>query len=115
MTSNKASSPPTPEEKDLLNPEELEFEQLTGIVPTSLTLKETKEHREDFWKEKKASIKDYNLVNCLSKHEVKPKHRAAMVDWMIEVLKKFDCQDITFFKAVAIMDCFYAKTPMYIF
>ena len=33
--------------------------------------------------------------------------RAKMIDWMIEVLTNFKCDDLTFFIAVSLMDRFF--------
>ncbi len=41
---------------------------------------------------------------CLQAHEITPILRAKMVDWMVEVLTNFHCNDQTFFLAVALMD-----------
>jgi hypothetical protein len=40
----------------------------------------------------------------LEGHEVNGLLRARMVDWMIEVLTNFKCDDLTFFLAVSMMD-----------
>ena len=54
--------------------------------------------------------KDYTTKDCLVKHKITPALRARMVDWMIEVLTNFRCDDQTFFTAVSIMDrYFHAK------
>jgi hypothetical protein len=37
--------------------------------------------------------------------------RARMIDWMIEVLTNFKCDDLTFFLAVSIMDRFFKNSP----
>ena len=37
--------------------------------------------------------------------------RARMVDWMIEVLTNFKCDDLTFFLAVSLMDRYYKGCP----
>jgi hypothetical protein len=34
-----------------------------------------------------------DLTNCLERHKVTPNLRARMVDWMIEVLTNFRCDD----------------------
>jgi hypothetical protein len=35
----------------------------------------------------------YDTQNCLSRHKITPALRARMVDWMIEVLTNFRCDD----------------------
>jgi len=36
--------------------------------------------------------------------------RARMIDWMVEVLTNFKCDDLTFFIAVSLMDRFFKAT-----
>jgi hypothetical protein len=43
----------------------------------------------------------------LEGHEINATLRARMVDWMIEVLTNFKCDDLTFFLAVSMMDRFF--------
>jgi hypothetical protein len=45
----------------------------------------------------------------LSNHKITPVLRSRMVDWMIEVLTNFKCDDQTFFCATQIMDRYLAK------
>ena len=46
----------------------------------------------------------YITENCLARHKITPTLRARMVDWMIEVLTNFKCEDQTFFLAVNLLD-----------
>ena len=46
----------------------------------------------------------------LSKHKISPCIRTRMIDWMLEVLSIFDCQEETFFLSVNILDLFLHKT-----
>ncbi len=46
----------------------------------------------------------------MKRHEVSVKLRARMIDWMIEVLSSFKCQQNTFFISIDIMDKFLLKT-----
>ena len=46
----------------------------------------------------------------LSKHKINSMIRTRMVDWMIEVLSVFNCQDETFFLSVNLLDLFLWKT-----
>lgn len=47
-------------------------------------------------------------ANCLAKHpSMTGSVRARMVDWMIEVLTNFKCDDLTFFLAVSLMDRYF--------
>jgi hypothetical protein len=48
----------------------------------------------------------YLTDNCLQLHNITPALRARMVDWMIEVLTNFRCDDQTFFLAVSLLDRF---------
>ena len=49
--------------------------------------------------------------NCLIKHKITPNLRARMVDWMIEVLTNFKCDDQTYFLAVSLMDRYFKGKP----
>lgn len=53
-----------------------------------------------------------DLKDCLARHKVTANLRARMIDWMIEVLTNFRCDDQTFFLAVSLMDRYfkYCKT-----
>lgn len=48
-----------------------------------------------------------NVEDCLARHKVTPALRARMVDWMIEVLTNFRCDDQTFFLSVSLMDRYF--------
>ncbi len=49
--------------------------------------------------------------NCLKSHEITAPLRAKMVDWMVEVLTNFKCDDRTFFLSISLMDRYFkAKT-----
>ena len=43
----------------------------------------------------------------LQRHKVTPVLRSRMVDWMIEVMTNFRCDDQTFFIALSLMDRFF--------
>lgn len=45
--------------------------------------------------------------NSLMKHKITPALRARMIDWMIEVLTNFKCDDQTFFLAVSLIDRYF--------
>lgn len=49
-------------------------------------------------------------VDFLSKQKINPIIRTRMVDWMLEVLSVFNCQDETYFLSVNLMDLFLWKT-----
>ena len=115
MTSGHNATTMPATSSSFLPPEELELEQLTGIIPTKLTLRESAEHRTELWIEKLRAIEGYDVTGCLKRHEVSPEKRASMVNWILEITKRYECSDLTFFKAVAIMDLFYSLTKPYIF
>ena len=46
-------------------------------------------------------------TNCLIRHKITPALRARMIDWMIEVLTNFKCDDQTFFLAVSLQDRYF--------
>ena len=46
----------------------------------------------------------YLTVNSLANHKITANLRARMVDWMIEVLTNFKCEDQTFFLAISLLD-----------
>jgi hypothetical protein len=47
------------------------------------------------------------IEDCLSRHKITERMRCRMVDWMIEVLTNYKCEDNTFFIAVNIMDKYF--------
>lgn len=49
----------------------------------------------------------YDTKNCLERHKITPALRARMVDWMIEVLTNFRCDDQTFFIAISLQDRYF--------
>lgn len=53
----------------------------------------------------------YTTEQCLLNHKITPALRARMVDWMIEVLTNFKCDDQTFFLASSLLDRFLKNSP----
>lgn len=51
--------------------------------------------------------------NFLEFHKIPYHLRSRMIDWMVEVLFSYKCQDQTFFLAVSIMDSFFKNSKMY--
>jgi hypothetical protein len=47
------------------------------------------------------------MKDFLVRHDITGGLRARMVDWMIEVLSNFKCDDQTFFLATALMDRYF--------
>ena len=53
-------------------------------------------------------VEQRNLTtNALEKHKITPVLRSRMVDWMIEVMTNFRCDDQTFFVAICLMDRYF--------
>ena len=48
-----------------------------------------------------------DVQGCLDRHKITAALRARMVDWMIEVLTNFRCDDQTFFLATSLMDRYF--------
>jgi len=48
-----------------------------------------------------------DITGCLDRHKITPALRARMVDWMIEVLTNFRCDDQTFFLATSLQDRYF--------
>ena len=55
----------------------------------------------------KQAQKDNTYHNMLAGHEITPSLRARMIDWMIEVLTNFKCDDLTFFLSTSLMDRYF--------
>lgn len=51
-----------------------------------------------------------NLRQMLARHEITPRHRAAMMDWMVEVLAVFEQPESALFRASWILDSFLARS-----
>ena len=54
---------------------------------------------------------EFDTSNCLHRHEITAPVRARMIDWIIEVLTNFYCDDQTFFIAVSLMDRYFKHCP----
>lgn len=80
---------------------------------SKLCLKALKEYKKDFMEVFNEESTQYNIAKYLRKYSLKPKDRAGAVDWMLRVMHEFDCKKEAFFKAVALMDSFFAKTKAY--
>ena len=50
---------------------------------------------------------NHTTNDCLIRHKITPALRARMIDWKIEVLTNFKCDDQTFFLAVSLMDRYF--------
>lgn len=49
----------------------------------------------------------FSTSQCLLRHKVTANLRARMIDWMIEVLTNFKCDDQTFFLSVSLIDRYF--------
>ena len=52
---------------------------------------------------------DFICENFLGVHKVTPRMRARMADWMIEVLSNYNCDNLTYFESINIMDRFFKE------
>jgi hypothetical protein len=55
--------------------------------------------------------KENRDLNPLFHHEITPRMRSRMVDWIVECFKIYNRSEETFFHAVAILDNYLHKTP----
>jgi len=56
-------------------------------------------------------IKEEEVIeDCLMNHKITERMRTRMVDWMIEVLTNYKCDEHTFFLAVNLMDRYFKST-----
>ncbi len=85
--------------KTLLNPDSTELDRQNLHVRTNFA-KDMDSYQHELEQE-------FNTENCLMKHKITPNLRARMIDWMIEVLTNFKCDDQTFFLAVSILDRYF--------
>jgi hypothetical protein len=100
-------------EDDMLNPEEENGNRATrptSLAPSRLATRTLEIHMGDIVQNMLKQQADCDRAFCLRRHNITPSLRAKMVDWMVEVLRVFDCSEATFFKAVSIMDLYYART-----
>ena len=50
---------------------------------------------------------EFDTSNAFDAHDINVNLRARMIDWMIEVLTNFKCDDQTFFLAVGLLDRYF--------
>ena len=50
---------------------------------------------------------DYICENFLDNHKITPRMRTRMADWMIEVLSNYNCDDLTYFESINLMDRYF--------
>jgi hypothetical protein len=80
---------------------------------SKLTRRTLEVHQEDVGTELQLSGTTRELGHSLRGQGIAPALRANAVNWLIEVLHAYDCHEQTFFKAVSIMDRYFAKTQRY--
>lgn len=51
----------------------------------------------------------YVNINFLENHKITQRMRTRMTDWMIEVLSNYNCDDLTYFESVNIMDRYFKE------
>lgn len=78
----------------------IEYERLSWVEKENFNL------TRDFASDIHGYLKKIEVVNgsSLTGHKISPTHRARMIDWMIEVLTNFKCNDQAFFLAVNLLD-----------
>ena len=52
---------------------------------------------------------DFVNKNFLEIHKITPRMRTRMADWMIEVLSNYNCDDLTYFESINIMDRYFKE------
>ncbi len=109
---------PNPEEiikKLVLNPEEqdaatMKLGKASTASQSALTQKAIVEYGPDMEENLAYGESVISVTNCLRNHAITPYLRAKMVNWMIEVLNIFECEDQTFFVAVGLLDLYFASS-----
>jgi len=54
-------------------------------------------------------VDDFKNSNFLEEHKITPRMRTRMADWMIEVLSNYNCDDLTYFESINIMDRYFKE------
>ncbi len=52
---------------------------------------------------------DFIIENFLEYHKITPRMRTRMADWMIEVLSNYNCDDLTYFESINLMDRYFKE------
>ena len=52
---------------------------------------------------------DFTVVNFFENHKITPRMRTRMADWMIEVLSNYNCDDLTYFESINVMDRYFKE------
>ena len=125
---SKRSKQPVQQQMQKANPEEVAKPVCTSkpgsaqgtkqddkkvVHVTSLTRKAISEHGEDISQDIYSKEMELHNACCLKNHAITPVLRSKMINWMIEVLNTFECEDQTFFLSVLILDSYYAHANKY--
>lgn len=97
-----------------LSSRDLSLEEQIALSASNLNLKDLRDRQREFLRAKIAEAEWHSVVDCLRIHNVGAKERAYMVNWMIEVINVFKCDDRTLFVAVMIMDSYYKNCQVYL-
>ena len=52
---------------------------------------------------------DFTVEKFLENHKITPRMRTRMADWMIEVLSNYNCDDLTYFESINVMDRYFKE------
>ena len=52
---------------------------------------------------------DFTVDKFLENHKITPRMRTRMADWMIEVLSNYNCDDLTYFESINVMDRYFKE------
>jgi len=96
------------------NSEELNLEISSVFLPSMTTLKEYENHKKDILDQMIEDSINHSANNSLGGHNLNPNDRAKAVEWMLGKVIKLQCSKRVFFKSVAILDLFHARTTSYI-
>ena len=80
------------------------------ITRQNINLKVDFSEEIDQYLKQRESLPQFDVRNCLYEHDITANVRARMVDWMIEVLSNFGCDEQTFFIAVSIQDRYFKNS-----
>lgn len=97
-----------------LNSQDLSLEEQIALLTSNINLKELRNRQRELLRTKITEAEWHSVVDCLRNHKIDAKERAYMVNWMIEVIKVFKCDDRTLFIAVMIMDSYYKNCQVYL-
>lgn len=85
-------------------------DQTTDVERQNINVRQELQSDIDKYLRQKEIEPRFNTENSLEIHQVTPALRARMIDWMIEVLTNFKCNDLTFFLAVSLQDRYFKRS-----